>query len=82
MPSAAARCASACPMRPMPMMPSTLPATSMPSNFDFSHKPARIDSVACTIGRASAKMYAIASSATACVLAPGVFMMRMPLASA
>ena len=80
--NARARCATSCPMRPRPTMPSVLPRSSLPVNFFFSHFCAFIAASAAGIGRASARMKAIASSATLMLLAPGAFITTMPRAVA
>ena len=61
-------------------MPSVLPRTSLPVNFFFSHFCAFMAASAAGIGRASARMKAIASSATLMLLAPGAFITTMPRA--
>ena len=78
MPKARARIATSWPMRPKPSMPSVLPSTSVPPNFERSHFPPVSDSCACGMLRASASISASVCSAAATVLASGALATMMP----
>ena len=65
-------------MRPKPRMPSVLPSTSVPPNFERSHLPAVSEACACGMLRASASISATVCSAAATVLASGALATTMP----
>ena len=67
---------------PQPMMPSVLPVSSTPMNFDFSHLPAWVDALAAGSWRAKANIRAIACSPVVMELPNGVFITTMPRAVA
>ncbi len=76
-----ARLATACPMRPNPMIPSVAPAKSAPSSMDgpqVFHFPARRNFSASTTRRPAAIISAKAMSAVASVRMPGVLPTGMP----
>ena len=69
-------------MFPIPTTPSTLPRSSLPRNFFFSHLPASVETVAAGIMRARPSMRAKVCSATETALPPGVFITSTPAAVA
>ena len=81
-PNARARCATSCPMRPSPTMPSVLPRSSLPRKRRFSQRPSFIARSAAGTERASASINAQACSATLMLFAPGALTTRMPRALA
>ena len=83
MPNAAARCAMAWPMRPMPTMPRRAPDTLRPSGSGpFGHWPARMKRSERATWRASASIKAIARSATSSFNTSGVWVTTTPRAFA
>ena len=77
-----ARRATSWPMRPNPASPSTFPRTSSPRKLFLSHLPCFIEASAAGSFRASDRSWAMASSATLMLFAPGAFMTTMPRALA
>ena len=78
MPKACARSAVSVPILPRPMMPSVLPANSVPCRLFLSHLPARVVWSAREMWRAMAIIRPSVSSATETALAPGAFITTMP----
>src|ERR1051325_7928627 len=70
------------PMLPQPITPSVLPKISTPMNLFFSHLPARVETSASGICRASASIIESACSAVVMELPNGVFITITPLAVA
>jgi hypothetical protein len=73
--------ASACPIDPMPTMPTRLPASSRPPSVVCGHSPRRTAASASTVLRSRASVADRHHSATLVVLAPAAFATGIPAAA-
>ena len=80
--NARAREATRDPTWPRPTMPTVLPASSAPTNFDFSHLPDAMDAAASGMRRSSAKSTANVCSTAETTLPVGEFRTSTPRAEA